>query len=225
MKIVRTSLRDQAATLLRQRILSGDLPPGQVMHEEALAADLGISRTPTREALLELTRERLASKCTGRGFIVCPLEAEEVRELYPLRALLESEALRQSGIPEAGRLAALGTLNEALETEPPGVSWVRLDDQWHELLIEGCSNRHLRPLVRLLRTLSHRYELAFLAAVGDPVTSTEQHTAILSHLRAGDLAAACRDLANNMTVGIEPLLAWLDEASGEASVDETGGPS
>ncbi|MEM9555011.1 MAG: GntR family transcriptional regulator [Acidobacteriota bacterium] len=219
MKIVRANLRDQAVEMLRERMLSGDLAPGQVMYEEALAAELGISRTPLREALLELTRERLTSKRTGRGFVVCPLEAEEVRELYPLRALLESEALRQSGIPDPDRVAELESLNEKLQAEPPGVGWIQLDDAWHELLIDACHNRHLRPLIRHLRTLTRRYELAFLAAIGSPVASTSQHGDILRQLREKDLDAACRTLADNMTIGVEPLLAWLE---GETEAAQSG---
>ena len=215
MRIARHTLREQAIDILRERILTGALGPGRVLREESLAKELGVSRTPLREALLELTREGLTRKTAGRGFVVSPLEAREVRELYPLRALLESEALRQSGVPTGQRLAELESLNDELRAEAAGPGWIRLDNRWHELLVEGCDNRHLRSFVRGLREHTLRYELAFLAGVGDPAASTRQHGEILRQLESGDLDSACRTLAENMTVGVAPLLDRLESAEGQ----------
>lgn len=209
-RIDRQTLRAQATAVLRERILSGELTPGQVLREEHAAARLGISRTPLREALLQLTRDGLLSKDTGRGFVVNALDARDVRELYPLRGLLESEALRQAGIPGPRHLDDLETLNRELRAEPPGAGWIHLDDRWHERLVAGCDNRTLHAMMHKLREQTHRYELAFLRGGGDPVISTGQHEEILRHLRSGDLEAACKILAENMTVGMASLLGWLE---------------
>lgn len=210
MSLTRQTLRAQATEWLHDEILSGELPPGSVLREEAVASRLGVSRTPLREALLQLTRDGWLQKETGRGFVVRPLEVRDVQELYPLRALLEPEALRQAGIPGASRLRELRALNRELRAETPGSTWIRLDDRWHELLIHECQNRHLRSMIHNLRDQTYRYELAFLREGGDPVASTNQHEEILRHLGAHDLASACRILSENMTAGMAPLLAWLE---------------
>lgn len=210
MKIARQTLREQTVDAVRDQILAGDLEPGRVLREVHLAGELGVSRTPLREALLELTREGLTRKTVGHGFVVSPLEAREVHELYPLRALLESEALREAGLPSDERLAELARLNEKLGTELPGQDWIRLDNRWHELLVESCGNRHLRDFVQRLRKHTLRYELAFLADADAPGPSIRQHEEILDRLREGDLDSACQKLAENMTVGIDALLEKLE---------------
>ncbi|MEM6570130.1 MAG: GntR family transcriptional regulator, partial [Planctomycetota bacterium] len=94
MPLTRTSLRQQAASELRSRLLRGDLAPGHRVNETAIAAELGVSQTPVREALLLLERERFLDSAPGRGFTVRPLDPDEVREIYPVLGNLEAFALR-----------------------------------------------------------------------------------------------------------------------------------
>jgi DNA-binding GntR family transcriptional regulator len=212
MKLVRSNLSQRAAEAVRHRILSGELEAGAPLREERLSEELGVSRTPLREALQGLVRDRLVDSLPGKGFSVRPLKAREVCEIYPLRALLESEALRLAGLPGAEHLEALRALNRRLRREPPGAGWIHLDDAWHDLLIRDCDNGHLCRFILQVRRLSLRYELAFLDVVGDPALSTEQHDAIVDALAAGELEPACRLLRDNMTVGMAPLLERLEES-------------
>src|SRR5947199_9689795 len=85
-----------ATELIRQAILDGRLEPGSRLKEEELARELGISRTPVREALLVLQAEGLIETTPNRGAVVVTHDADDLIDLYQLRALLEGHAARQA---------------------------------------------------------------------------------------------------------------------------------
>ena len=84
MTITREPLREQVHRAIVGRILREDLAPGARISDSVLAQELGVSRTPVREALLRLEREGFLDVDVGRGFFVKPLSAGEVREVYPI---------------------------------------------------------------------------------------------------------------------------------------------
>ena len=85
-----------ATELIREAIVDGRLPPGQRLKEEELARELGISRTPVREALLILQTEGLVDAAPNRGAVVRSHDADDLEDLYQLRALLEGYAARRA---------------------------------------------------------------------------------------------------------------------------------
>jgi DNA-binding GntR family transcriptional regulator len=210
--IQRISLREQVLQEVRNQILQGELKSGWRIREESLAREIGVSRTPVREALHSLEREGLVTRKPGKGFSVATLSAAEAQELYPLRALLEPLALRLAGIPDRQHLDELRKLNGQLASTPKGADWIDTDDRWHDQLLRGCPNRHLLRMIDQLRRLTRRYEFAYFAGyTGSPSTSTTQHDEILANLESSDLDRACDLLADNMVIGIEPILRWLRE--------------
>ena len=134
--IERISLRRQVLEEVRQLILEGRLASGSRIREGELAAEIGVSRTPVREALNSLEREGQVFSDPGKGFTVSELSANEAQELYPLRALLEPLALRLSGLPDDQTLTDLRDLNESMTTVTSGPAWIDTDDRWHDLLVE-----------------------------------------------------------------------------------------
>lgn len=194
---------------LRDRIVDGRLAPGTRINEVHLAAQLGISRTPLREALTRLAGEGAVTSLPRLGFYVCPLSAEEVEQLYPIRAILDPEALRLAGIPSARRLARLRAVNRriAAATNPEQV--IALDDQWHLELVGACPNAILLALIEQFIWRTRRYELALMADGGNIRNAAAEHDAILEALEASDLEGACEGLRRNMRSGMAPILAWL----------------
>ncbi len=91
-----------ATELIRQAILDGRLEPGSRLKEEELARELGISRTPVREALLMLQAEGLIETTPNRGAVVRTHDADDLIDLYQLRALLEGYAARQAATRVSG---------------------------------------------------------------------------------------------------------------------------
>ena len=106
------SLADRVYSTLREHVCSGQLPSGKPLQEPSLAASLGVSRTPVREALGRLASEGLLDS-DGRSFVVPSLSGTDIDDIYELRLLLEPEALRQVAA-RIGAGAQLGPLPDAL---------------------------------------------------------------------------------------------------------------
>ena len=93
MAIVVQTLSEQIYALIRDRIISGDLPADTAIRQDALAAELGVSKIPLREAFARLEQDGLLFYITNRGFFVRSLSADEVEEVYALRLKIEPEAV------------------------------------------------------------------------------------------------------------------------------------
>ena len=159
--MVATPLRERAYEYLKDSLLSGRLSPGVRLTEEHLARELGISRTPVREALHKLESEGLIKPLETRGFVVSLDTRDEVEELFEIRAVLEGYALRV--ICDSITQATLAELEEAVEKAEDALGrnsisevfpWTtRLHDTLHDLI--GDKHRLYTQIVTL-RTYSLR---------------------------------------------------------------------
>jgi DNA-binding GntR family transcriptional regulator len=113
--IVRERLSADVHHELIQRIIKGEFIPGQRLKDTDLAEELGVSRTPIREALLRLEREGFLSSQKHLGFAVKRMEESEIQEVYPLVRLLECSALDSLPAPCPGKLERLATLTTMLK--------------------------------------------------------------------------------------------------------------
>ena len=116
--IVRTPLRNEVYSAILERIYRGDLPAGTRIRDTALATQLGVSRTPVREALLRLSREGVVAADMGRGFTVGRLDPVEMRETGAILSTLECLALQSCGDIPAERLARLSEIDGELTRHP-----------------------------------------------------------------------------------------------------------
>lgn len=205
----RRNLGQDLATELRRRIVSGELADTSRINEVHLARDLGVSRTPLREALIGLVASGLVAVRPRRGFFVAPLDAKELADLYSMRAVLDPHALGLAGTPPAGRLDSMAALNAGLKrTAGPG-RLVELDNAWHRALIAHCPNKVLLRTIEQFMVLTQRYELAYFRENEHVTVAFEEHDSILAALADGDLAAACRALRRNLQSAVKPLQNWL----------------
>jgi len=208
--IIRTPLRTEVRRLLLDGLLHGDPAPGSGINEAELATRLGVSRTPLREALLDLEREGLIAIAPGRGFSVQPLTARDAEEIYPILYSLESLALGEIAKHPASRLKELERLNARLEASRDDAERaLTLDREWHRTLLLGSANRRLLNLLESLKNQAYRYEFAFMRYSGKVISSVRQHRDIVRALRRGDSDEACALLKANWIVSLEFLRPWL----------------
>lgn len=205
----RPNLSTALSDRLRGMIVNGDLPEGERINEVHLSAQLGVSRTPLREALTRLVGEGAVTTLPRYGFYVCPMTVDEVEQLYPMRAILDPEALRLSGFPSPRRMRALRDLNVRVQAARTPEAVVDLDDEWHRLLISDCPNLILLGLIDQFIWRTRRYELGLMRDSKDVIRAGLDHDAILDTLDAGDMDAACAGLRHNMQSGVQPILEWL----------------
>ena len=207
----RDTLSDEAAERVRNMIVDGSLPAGARINEVHLAARLGISRTPLREALSGLEREGALTNVPRIGWFVRPLTLDEFRQIYPIRPVLDPEALRLAGLPSPARIAELRALNARMRRARGADAVIALDDDWHRLLIADCPNRVLLGLIDQFITRTRRYEIALMREGRNVAVATDTHEKIMAALAAGDLAGGCAALRANLEAGFAPIAAWLAE--------------
>jgi DNA-binding GntR family transcriptional regulator len=212
----RPNISEMLVNALRDMIVDGRLPPGDRVNEVHLAARLRVSRTPLREALGRLVAEGALTSVPRIGYFVCPLTLDEFQQIYPIRALLDPEALRLAGIPLPERLERLHALNTEIRQAGDVARVIDLDNAWHHELLAACPNKVLIDLIEQFMRRTRRYEIALMRERGHGRVTAYEHESILAALGAGDLRAACDALRHNMQSGFEPVVAWLRERASEA---------
>ena len=212
----RGNISDDLVNGLRNMIVDGRLAAGERINEVHLARALGVSRTPLREALARLGREGTLSSVPRIGWFVKPLSLEEFEQIYPIRPLLDPEALRLAGLPPPDTVERLERLNRRIAAGDDADEIISLDDEWHLLLIGHCPNKVLLDLIRDFIRRTRRYELALMRERSNVAVATDNHREIMAALRRRDLEAAVAALRHNLTTGYEPIRAWL-EAREEAA--------
>ncbi|KAB8182627.1 FCD domain-containing protein [Nonomuraea phyllanthi] len=196
-------LRRDVAEHITGRIVDGRLPAAARVNEVHLAAELGVSRTPLREALVELADRGLLVAEPNRGFRVPPLDLDEARKLYPLVGELEALALRWTAPQDLlGLLDRLEQQAEQMEAVLEGGGDLSvLDDNWHGLLLSACANAHLMRLIVQTKPLLKRYDVLYFGGPERARRSLDEHRRILAAIRAQDLNEAARQLTQNWANG------------------------
>lgn len=205
----RSALADSVAGHLRNLIVDGELAAGERINEVHLAARLGVSRTPLREALARLSQEGALDRVAHFGWYVRPLTLEEFSQVYPIRPLLDPEALRLAGLPSPEKLRRLRAMDEKIATARTADRIIDLDDAFHRELLSDCPNGVLLELIENFMRRTRRYELALMRERRNVAAARDAHRTVLAALGRRDLARACAALRDNLTSGYEPIAAWL----------------
>jgi DNA-binding GntR family transcriptional regulator len=208
--IDRTNISDTVAATLRAMIVEGRLAAGARINEVRLADELGVSRTPLREALSRLVAEGALFSKPRIGFFVRGLSLEEFRQIYPIRALLDPEALRLAGIPSPARLDRLLKMNRRLGASRSVEQAIARDNEFHLELVAECPNRVLIDLIRQFMERTTRYEIALMREQINVKHTVGTHGRILAALRSRDLPGACRILRQSMEGGRPIIERWLE---------------
>lgn len=187
------SRSDHVVDRLRQSIVSGQIRPNQRLIEVELAAELGVSRTPIREALQRLAAEGLIVS-RRRGWVVREHTATEIAEIYEIRAALEGFAARlvaqrasDAEIEVIARLHGEKALRAARSSRD---HLVEVNDAFHEGIIAACQNPRLGDLIRRNRNHYFNHNIAVLYSDTEATESLDGHGAIVHALRARDSDAA-----------------------------------
>src|ERR1700743_3390161 len=148
------NLREQVVAHVRADIVSGRTSPGAVYSVPGLATELGVSTTPVREALLELTRSGLLVAMRNRGFRVEELSLEALGSLFTMRELLERfalETLARQGLKDRDSLVALADAVSDAVASNSLPQYIATDRAFHEALVAQVGNPFLTRMVMQLR--------------------------------------------------------------------------
>ena len=227
-KIVSVTGGQAAFAYLRGRILSGEIPGNATLREQALAEELGVSRTPIREALRRLDETGLVEFVPNKGATVIAWTTEQMRETYYLRAMLESRAAglaaaRISG-PDLERLAELITLMDdvVLAEDDEGVSRLsELNAEFHLIIVTAAENAQLTRLtvsvgrVPLMARAFRRDGGSFRAV------SNHHHRDILTALASRDSLWAATAMRSHILAARNSVQSWDQDDAPDAGAPRT----
>jgi DNA-binding GntR family transcriptional regulator len=189
------TVAEQAADALRRKIMSGELPEGVSLRQDALAAEFGISRIPVREALVQLEGEGLVKIVPHKGAVVSGLSVDEISELFMLRSLLEPVLLKKSA-PRltAADYAELDAILAEYKVELHAqhtTRWGELNTRLHEVLMSRAGQPRTAAIVATLLQQTDRYTRMQLSLSADSIKQAQQeHEELVQLCRSGDVRAA-----------------------------------
>jgi DNA-binding GntR family transcriptional regulator len=199
------ALYQDVAERLRQQIFARALEPGSWIDEQRLALEFGISRTPLREALKVLAVEGLVTMKVRRGAYVTEMSRDDVRQVYHLLGLLESDAAadvaRRAGDDE---IAALRALHVQLEQRVrQRDAFFAVNEAFHLRLLDAAGNRWRRQIVADLRKVMKLNRHHSLFKQGRLADSLAEHRALMEAIERRDAEAAARLMRAHFDSGLE----------------------
>ena len=188
------SLTERAWRSLEELIVTLQLPPGAVVTEAALAARLGIGRTPIREALQRLARERLVTILPRRGILVAEENLTTQLRLLELRReverLLARSAARRAGAEQRRRFGEVAAGMEQAARSGDDIGFMRLDRDFNLLMLEAARNEFAAAAMSLMHGLSRRFWYIHYRAVADLPLAARLHAEVARSVAAGDAVSA-----------------------------------
>jgi DNA-binding GntR family transcriptional regulator len=208
--------RELAYRALKHRLLVGDFAPGTRLGEERLAAELGVSRTPVREALSRLHTEGIVERLGDGGYGPTLVDLHRIRELYEVRFALERCAIRRpldGDGPDHDRDQIVALRHRWSELRPPTdvesiePDFVLLDEDFHERVAAAAGNAELCEQLHKVNERIRIVRMHDFLTVERVTETIEQHLGVLDPLLDGDLAEAERRLVGHF----EESLAVVEE--------------
>jgi DNA-binding GntR family transcriptional regulator len=221
LKVSRPLAREEAYDRLRGWIIAGTLRPGEVLRDHDIAAALGVSRTPVREALRRLEDEGFVVTALNRWTRVAPLDLEATAQSYLVLEALDVLALELAFArltPDDVRrlLDANRAMRAAAGRHDPAAA-VAADEAFHQVWVERAGNGELAALAARLRAKLRRVELAYFDAASRARASFAEHAAVIRALRRRSLPAARTALRRNWRGSVERMRAFVQQDPARAA--------
>lgn len=200
---------------LRDSIINGDLKRGKIYNEMALAKELGISRTPVREALLELSAQGLVSFLPRRGVVVNDYSQRDVEEVFEVRKAIELFAVgRVAGMEPRPDLAEVVETMEgqrAALAAGSKLDYLRADRIFHLSFSRLLGNQRLQAILDNIRDLVQVMSLGALARAGRDEEVIQEHQRVIEAVERGDPGTARRAMEEHLDRSREAVLARFRE--------------
>lgn len=238
-QIMRRNLGSDVYSILWERILQRGFRPGEKLSDLKLSEELGVSRTPVREALHRLVRDGVVNYSPNRGFFVAEFSAADISEIFELRAALEALALRnvaaklparqfEWAVSELDRVEAMisdATTEE--ERHAAAAAFLEVDQGFHQWLVKHSGNQRLVTIVSGLWGQVAVFQRAGTHIPGWSEIALKQHRNIISILLDGRIEEAAQALENHILDMRKRVLADIAPslASTDAEAGHEGAPS
>jgi len=181
------TVRDAAFERLRNAILKGHFKPGERLVESQIAEEMGISRTPIREAIRRLETEKLVVNLPRKGVVVAPLDMSQVKEIFAIRAALEGLAVKLA--MENFNHEIIKEMEDILKEMQKGIKSQDLDQivecntRFHDCIIKTAGSSKLFEMLQNIKEQIQRFRHSSLSVEGRPQIALEEHICILNHIK------------------------------------------
>lgn len=186
------SIADQVFEQLERDILSGKYPRGEILTELRLSEELGVSRTPIREAIRRLEQENIIQEC-GRGVMVVGISEEDMLDMYEIRIRLDGVAARRAAehmsdqaLRELKEIVDLQEFYASKDADEYSAKLYELDTRFHELLYKGSESRAIAEVLASVHRKMAKYRMASLSRQRRAAMSIGEHKDICMALAARD---------------------------------------
>lgn len=207
------TMQEHALEWLRRAIVAGELRPGERVGQDEVAERIGVSIVPVREALRVLEQEGQLTYIPRRGYFVVDLRVEDLEEIYALREVLETRAVRQAlptiddvvlqrielAARDCAAAAAAGDVAGALEA----------NRRFHFAILDSPDQPHAMRLIRLLWDSTEAYRALYYNSTSEREATTEAHERIIAAVRGGDLQRVVAELDDHRARALRTLSAIL----------------
>ena len=199
------ALYEEVAELIRQRIFAHELAPGSWIDESKIAEEFGISRTPMREALKVLAAEGLVTMKVRRGAYVTEVTLEDLKQVYHLLGLLESDAAawvaQHASTQQLAELQALHAQLKDLTLDRK--AFFTINEQFHMRVLEATQNKWLFQMVQDLRRVMKLNRHNSLLKSGRITPALDEHETIMAAFAARDPEAARKAVQAHFAQGLD----------------------
>ncbi len=196
------SLAEIAYNTLRESIFTFKLIPGTIYNEMSVAGDLGLSRTPVREALLRLSTQGLINFLPRKGFEVVRYTRKDVEEIFELRLLIEPAVLRKIAKnitdKEIEKLEHELSMQRRAEEENDAFRFMDSDRIFHNLLCDFADNSRLMRIVENFQDLCHLMGTQALDSNGRMPKAISEHEVIVRAIREKDPEKTATSMGNHL---------------------------
>jgi DNA-binding GntR family transcriptional regulator len=201
---------ERVADALRNAILQGHYKANQPLRQDLIAEELGVSKIPLREALVQLKAEGLVTFMPKRGAVVSELSAAEAEEIYAMRISLETLAIEKA-IPRLSisDLIRAQSVLEIIDSGSERKQWGDLNWEFHATLYQAANMPLLMNTIQHLHNNVARYLIIYLDRLSASVLSQTEHRALLNACRLKRTADAVKILKKHLRQAEERLVAYL----------------
>lgn len=196
------SLKEKAYDILKKLILTGRLEQGKLHNEKRLAEVLGVSRTPVREALLELSREGMVSFVPSKGVKVLKITPKQVQEVFELRRIIEGYIIKsvskQLTPADLKRIEKILSKQDRSLSKDEDLAFIEMDKEFHLFMASKMGNQQIETILQNLRDQIH---LMGIRAIKDQTRSQQvlkEHQKIFSALKKKDAKRAHDELMRHL---------------------------
>ena len=209
-------LRDLVFKTLREAIITGELEPGERLMEIKLANELGVSRTPVREAIRKLELEGLVIMTARKGAEVAPINEKDLKEVLEIRKALEGLACQlacKNACEED--IKKLYKANEAVKkaVDSEDIEKITLTDvAFHEIIYAITDNERLVQMLHQLKEHIFRYRLEYIKEMKNRNNIVEEHDRIIEAIAEGNVRNAKREIERHIEVQEKYILNTLSDA-------------